>query len=442
MKVLFTTIAVLLAGFNIIAPAQSSDKFGGNEEACGRNYTIYYEMYKLKNYTEAIPFWQNTVEICPGFSLSLWKNGEKMYKSKIQNTPKSPEREILIDSLLWIYDQRILYFGDNQKAGTGYVLGRKGLALLKYRNSEVHQAYDLLSESLISEDKNSKPDVVLSYMKASRHMYSEGILDAEDVLNDFETCMKIIDKNLAENANNKNFQMAKEGVESHFTKSGAADCDALISLYSKKFNDNLNNDDWLSKITRQLRLTGCTDNEFYMELALAQFELNPIGEDAHVLGQKYIRSENYQEAMQFLLKSIELGIEDNEKAQVYYELAFIQFSQYKEYEKARNYARQAIDIRPDWGEPHLLIGRIYIDARCSVFSDEFDQSTVFWAAIDQFAMAKRVDPKISEKTEKLIKTYSEFLPQTETLFYYALKEGEDYHVKSWINEQTTVRARD
>ncbi|MEA1875827.1 MAG: tetratricopeptide repeat protein, partial [Bacteroidota bacterium] len=107
-----------------------------------------------------------------------------------------------------------------------------------------------------------------------------------------------------------------------------------------------------------------------------------------------------------------------------------------------NYARKAIEIRPDWGEPYLLIGRIYIDARSSAFPDKFDQTTVIWAAIDQFTKAKAVDPKVRDKTEGLIKSYSVLLPPAETLFYYALKKGDDYLVKSWLNEKTTVKARD
>ena len=63
-----------------------TDKYGTDKDACGRNYTIYYEQYRLQNYDEAIPFWQKTIEICPAFSANLWKNGEKMYREKISKS--------------------------------------------------------------------------------------------------------------------------------------------------------------------------------------------------------------------------------------------------------------------------------------------------------------------------------------------------------------------
>lgn len=442
MKTRFNILTILLSVFVVSVNAQSGDRFGGNKEACGRNYTIYYELYRMKNYTDAIPFWQKTIEICPKFSLTLWKNGEKMYVDKIKNTAASPKREILLDSLLWIYDQRILHFGNDKRAGKGYVIGRKGLATHNYRKSDADKAYNLLTQSIKIEGNNSKADIILTFMQVSRHLYTEGILNPEDVLIDFEICMSIIDDNLLRDPSGKNFKLAKEGVEKHFTKSGAANCDALISVYIKQFDRNKTNSEWLAKISRHLKTSGCTDSEFYMDLYLARFAMSPEGGDAHNLAQRYIKAANYKDAESFLIMSLDLGVEDNEKAQVFYELAYLEFTHFKDYKKARDYARKAIEIRPNWGAPYLLIGKVYIEARTSAFSDNFDQLTVFWVAIDQFAKAKNVDPLVNDKALLLINTYSRHLPKTETLFYYALKKGDAYLVKAWINEKTTVRARD
>ncbi len=442
MRIRFILVTILIAGFFSFSSAQSIDRFGGNKDACGRNYTIYYEMYKLKNYAGAIPFWQKTIDICPRFSISLWKNGEKMYQHKIKNSPDSPEKEMLIDSLMWIYDQRMLYFGDDQRAGTGYVLGRKGLALLNFRKSDAEKAYDLLSESIKIEGNNSKSDVVLTYMQASRFLYKDGILSAENVLSDFETCTEIIKENLSKDPGNNNFLRASEGIEKHFINSGAANCEALVSVFSKQFESNRSDAEWMAKISRQLKTAGCSDNAFFQELALAQFELNPSGDDAHKLAQTHLKKGDFEEALPFLIPCIRLGVEDNEKAQVYYELAYIQFSHFKAYEEARNYARKAIEIRPNWGDPYLLIGRVYIDARKTAFTGEFDQTTVLWVAIDEFAKAKKADPEVREQADALIKSYSKLFPRTEALFFYTLKKGDPYQVKGWINAQTTVRASD
>lgn len=422
--------------------AQPSDKYGGDKEACGRNYTIYYEMYKLKNFEEAIPYWQKTVSICPRFSASLWKNGEKMYVQKIKNTTDEKIREELIDSLLWIFDQRMLHFGEDLRTGTGYILGKKGVAMAKYRPKEYTQAYNTLKESIKIQQQNAKADVVLTFMKISRILYSDGIISSEDILRDYETSMKVVEANLGKDPQDKNFTLVKEGVDNHFSKSGAADCEALQAIYAKQFVLQKSDQDWVNRVLMQLKSTGCSDSEFYMEMLLAQYAISPSGTSAHHIAQRLMQDEKLEQAIYYLELSLEQPLDENEKANVLYEVAYIQYSQYKDYQKARDYARKALEIRPSWGDPSLLIGRIYIDARAEVFDDEFDQKSVLWAAIDQFAKAKRVDPEVKDKAEELIKAYSILLPTKESLFYYSLKNGDPYQVKGWINEKTKVKSRD
>ena len=124
---------------------------------------------------------------------------------------------------------------------------------------------------------------------------------------------------------------------------------------------------------------------------------------------------------------------------MYYELAHINFTNYKEYRTSRRLALRAIEVRPNWGDPYLLIGQIYIAARQDIYEEDFDQSTVFWAAIDKFARAKAVDPEVADKANDMIRQYSKYFPTSETAFYYGLKEGEAYKIAGWINESTKVR---
>ncbi len=441
MKTLVSIVSFLIIGSLFSAQAQPVDKYGTDKAACGRNYTIYYEYYKLGNYSEAIPFWQKTIEICPGFSVGVWKNGEKMYKAQIEKNQNPDRKEQLIDSLLWIYDQRIKYFGHDSRSSQGYVLGRKGLTLLTYRKAEAKQAYDYLSESIALEGSQTQADVALSFMQVSRHLYQEGIIDANGVLNDYETSMKVIEANLSANPNDKLFTRAAEGVEAHFTKSGAADCNSLTAIYQPQLATNLLNQEWLDKVHRQLRSSGCKEGDLYLDIEKALFELAPTGEAAHDIAKMYMGREEFDQAKLYLQKALDLNLPDGEKAQAWYELSIIQFSQEKDYSEARSSARNALALRPNWGEPHLLIGKIYIDARKSAFTEEFDQNTVFWAAIDQFDQAQKLDPEVAEKAKELIQLYSKYFPSSETMFYYGLKDGQDYAVGSWINEKTRAIAR-
>ena len=60
---------------------------------------------------------------------------------------------------------------------------------------------------------------------------------------------------------------------------------------------------------------------------------------------------------------------------------------------ARTYALEALQLRPDWGDPLILIGDIYA-AENDAFDDDFERSTVYWAAVDKFIQAKSIDPEV------------------------------------------------
>ncbi len=442
LKIIPYMVAGLLALQTPGSFAQQGDKYGSDKDACGRNYTIYYEYYKLKNYSEAIPFWQKTIEICPAFSINLWKNGEKMYRQKIEEASSSEQKQVFVDSLLWILDQRNVYFGADLKAGEGYVLGKKGVVLMTYKEGSEKEAYDLLKKSIEIEKINSKPDVLLNFMKATAALFDSGAFESDQVLTDYNFCMQIIGENLARNSSDQIFNTVKDLSETLFIKSGAADCDALISLFAKQLNDHKTDSEWLSKVEYQLKLSGCTEDPFYLNVADAKLNLSQSGEEAHNLAQFLLQRENYTEAKKYLELSLTYGMNDSELAQACYELAYLYYHDLKEFQNARDYARKALEIRPNWGEPYLLIGKIYVDARSTAFDDDFDQNTVLWAAIDQFDKAKKLDPKVSDKAQDLILTYSAYFPLKETLFYHTLKSGDEYRIESWIQEQTTVRSRD
>lgn len=417
------------------------DKFGSDPELCKRSYTLYKEFHRQKNYRDALPYWRKTIEVCPKFSTSVWSDGEKMFKSRIESTEDLVEKEVLIDSLMWIYDQRVNYFGNNPRYPEGYILGNKGVALLDYRKEDTKTGYDILKKSIELQDKASKPPVVLVFMQASRQLFSDGLIDAAQVLKDYEMAMNVVDTNLKDNPKDKLWQTAKNGIETHFTKSGAADCDALVALYEPLFDANQTDEEWLKKISRQLRKAGCTDSDLYVATSEAQYAINPDADAGHNLAVMFMRQEDFDKAKEYLEAAIEIGQESDELADMYYELAQINFSHFKEYRKARQLALKAIEARPNWGDPYILIGNIYITVRSDVFSDDFDQATVFWAAVDKFAQAKRVDPEMADKASDMIRQYSKYFPNNELVFFHTLKEGDKYTVGGWINETTTVRAR-
>lgn len=421
--------------------AQNTDKMGSDPNACAKYVSLYQEFHKQGNYKDAMPWWLLAVQTCPKYSKNLYIHGVKMFESKIENETDPKKQSVLIDSLLWVYDLRIANFGDDPRSPKGYVLGAKGVAMQKYRKEEYQKSYDVLGESIKLMGTASEARVILTYMQASQQLFKDGVIDAEKVLSDYETVMDIVDANLKLNPDDENFKLTKDQVEAYFTNSGAATCEALTKLFTAKFAALKDDPEWLKKVTKQLKKSGCTDTKLFFEAAEALFQIQPTAEAAHNIAFMYLRKEESDKAAQYLQKGIDIGQQSEELADMYYELGTIEYSRLKNYQKARSLALKAIEARPNWGKPYLLIGQIYVAARQEVFSDPWDQATVFWVAVDKFIKAKAVDPEVTDEANNLINTYSDYFPNNEMVFFRTMHDGDTYTVGGWINETTKVRSK-
>ncbi|MCD4680230.1 MAG: hypothetical protein K8S00_07565, partial [Bacteroidales bacterium] len=116
--------------------------------------------------------------------------------------------------------------------------------------------------------------------------------------------------------------------------------------------------------------------------------------------------------------------------------------QQKDISADRSYAHKAAKIRLGVGLPFLLIGDIYATSAKSSGSNALTARVAYWAAVDKYVKAKSIDKDISIKEDALkkISMYSKQFPNSETIFFYNLKEGDPYKVECWINENTIVRA--
>ena len=114
----------------------------------------------------------------------------------------------------------------------------------------------------------------------------------------------------------------------------------------------------------------------------------------------------------------------------------------KSYSKARSAATKASELKPDWGQPYLIIGDIYASSASSCGSSSLEQRSVYWVAVDAYSKAKSIDNLLAEKANKRISTWSKQFPSKEDCIWEDLEEGTTYKVGCWISRSTRVRTRD
>ena len=146
-------------------------------------------------------------------------------------------------------------------------------------------------------------------------------------------------------------------------------------------------------------------------------------------------------AIDYFNEAINIVEDQSLKASYYLRLSYA-YQMQGLYTKARSAANLAADLKPEWGEPYLMIGDIYVSAAKTCGSSNLERGAVFWVAVDMFIKAKKIDDLLTEKANKRISTYSKYFPSKEDCFFNDVESGSVYKVGCWINKSTKVRTRD
>ncbi|MCK5171122.1 MAG: tetratricopeptide repeat protein, partial [Bacteroidales bacterium] len=338
---------------------EDGSKYGQGEDSirCIKNLSLYREYVKQKNYELAISSWKIVYTECPKASLYLYIDGIKMIENAIKKEEDDAQKEILLDSMMKIYDKRIKYFDKK-----GYVLGNKGVNYIKYSDNTVEnmqKGYDFLKESITLEKYKSGPAQLLTFMQASKVLFTANAIEGGQVVSDYGMVSEIVDYVIKNGGKSKaNIEKAKPSIDQIFENSGAAQCENLIPLYAKKFEETPEDTEFLEKSTDMLRATKCTESELFFEMAAKLNSLAPTAKLAYELAKLTNKNDKLEDAARYYKQAIELEVEDAQKAKYYLELGDVT-RRLGNYSQARTYALNSIELDATSGYPYLLIGNIY-----------------------------------------------------------------------------------
>ena len=224
--------------------------------------------------------------------------------------------------------------------------------------------------------------------------------------------------------------------------SGFADCAILNDLLAKKLEANRDSLPVLKEILSILRKMECTDLELFSEVTEALYQKEPSADAAYSLAIKFLQKKDFDKAEAYFKETIEKGGDDVElTSTAYLRLANMALAK-KSFAQAKKYALEVLKLTPNNGKAFILIGQAYAFAAPSYSGDDFEQRSVYWAAVDKFVKAKQVDPSVAEEANKHIKTYSAHFPAKNEAFFRSIMDGASIKIGSWINETTSARFKD
>ena len=450
--VLFLTVLAIGSFYPDEMVAQDAQakgpKYGQDSAACVMKISLYREFYKQwkgSGYKspalhDALAHWRWVFNNCPLGTQNTYVDGVKVFNYLIKKEKNDELKEKYIDTLMMIYDQRIEYFPihyKTQKSQVGNILGRKGVDLYQYRPDDTEEIYDILKQSIDLQGNTSQSAILVYYFRATTKLAKEEKLSNSVVVETYDIIMDIIDYNIKNNVKKKSdYENAQGNIELTFEP--FASCDDLIGIYTKKFNEQGDDVDVLKKIIKMLDKKGCSEYQLFFDATVRLYDLDPDAESAFLIGRMYLKKGNYNTALDYLLEGVTMEDIDD-RANCYLLLADT-YRNLNNFPKARSYAYQTAELRPNDGNPYLLIGDMYAASAKECGDNDLTKKVAYWAAVDKYKKAKKIDPSIAEAANGRISTYSKVFPTTQTIFFHDLNEGDSYKVECWINETTTVRA--
>ena len=419
-------------------------------EECAMRMSLYNEFYKQKNYKDAVNDWRKVFLNCPAASKNTFIRGATIYKNLIKAEKNAALKDKLVDTLMMIYDQRIVYFKQE-----GVVLANKGVDLYDYRGKEAAaDVYAMLKKSCELEKGETGARVATVMMQSAVDQYKAEEIDGAEVISAYDLAMNTLDLAIAANKaivasgdakkvpaaqkELENLDLDVKNVEALFSESGAATCDALIAIFEAKFDANKDDVEWLRKVTKLLDKAECNSSELFAKSSEALYALEPTAQAARNLARLFVAKQDLEKAVSYYEKASQLQEDNITKSQYYWEWSQVVMSQ-RHFQRVRELANMALKANPANGRAYIAIGRAYAADAQNIGKEQVEHNAAYWAAVDKFIKARQVDSSCDAEASELINTYKKHFPNKEDAFMFGIQEGAPWTVGGWINEKTTAR---
>ncbi|HSP11464.1 MAG TPA: hypothetical protein VLO29_02975 [Salegentibacter sp.] len=433
--------------------AQSND--------CATMAALAYDDAKAQDYEAAYEPLMKVRKECPKYSLATFQYGERALKHKIDNS-EGDEQKNYIQELIELWEERLELFPE--KSSKGKIYGDIAQLRFDYKIGDKEEQYEAFDKAFTEDPDNfTSAKGIYAYFSLLVDMQDAGDRSLEDVFAKYDEVIAKVEteenelaerlapllekqeqaetlsakeKTLVKNSeiNLRAYNQVKNAVNGKLGQ--RADCDNLIPLYTKDFDEKKTDVDWLKNANARLSAKDCTEDPLFMRVSEALHKLEPSAKSAFSLGQLAEAEGNKSKALQYYNEAAELEDDNSAKARIYYRIA----GNYKDqgsFSQARTYYRRAVSARPSLGSAYLQIASMYAQSANNCGETTFDKRAVYWAAADYARRASSVDPSIASNANQAASSYMGRAPQKSDIFQEGRNAGEAIQIGCWIGE--TVR---
>ncbi|MGB0838613.1 MAG: tetratricopeptide repeat protein [Chitinophagales bacterium] len=434
-----------------------------------KNYSLYREFYKQKNFNDAIAYWRYIYKNAPKARKTPYLDGEKMYKHYFEeqitaaictdgeiegnNYKLCKEQgkgyfkgwkfqddataQAMFDTLFMLYDQRAEYFGEE-----GYLTTKKSIAMAKYYPQKKDEVLELRKKALDIEQEETQSSIVYYVFKDIKKQFKDKAITLDSLKQAYESFSEINLYNVENNEKyGEKYQKIQDGMDTWMGAVTKAedfkncDCATIKDVMEPGYLASPNDVKTIKSYYNRLKRCKCTSNPIYSQLFNKLIELEPSASRYRYKAQQFYKSKDFANAKSYYLKSLELENDQTKKAGVYMLLANMAYSADGNKSAARDYAQKAAEMRAGYGKPYLLIGDMYLSSKGECGNN------VYFAAYDMYKKAKNIDPSLINKAAQKMSNASKGFPTKQSVFMSGGSPGARVSIGCWINQSTTVKVQ-
>ena len=454
-----TRITLILVGLFISVNVS----FAQQDEECMNNLTIFTDYYKNKRYDEAYEPWMKVRNKCPKFNRAIYAYGEKILQNKIDKSTGS-EKLTYINDLMELWDKGMEYFPSHYKLGE--VLSDKLQLMYDYKkelNVTDKQLYDIGDKAYKQDlDNFTNPRALYIYFSAIVDLYDAKQVPIQNVFDKYDDVNDKIEKEIQNYSEELNKLVQKEesgqplsdkeskykGQYESYLEAYAkisesingklgilANCENLIPLYHKDFENFKTDAVWLKRAVNRMYAKECTDDPLFAELVKAYDATSPSADTKYYVYKVLSDQGKTKEAESYLKQAFDMQTDPYKKGQMAERIASNLKSK-GQYGQARNYYRESLKLNPSNGRPYLSIADMYARSANDCGTDEFSKRAVYWLAADEAAKAM-VDPNLRSAAAQNVANYKAKAPSRADIFSKDMG-GKTITIGCWINSVITV----
>ncbi len=424
---------------------------------CYITLSLFVEPAKAKNYNGALSHYDKVVNDCPKFSLATYQYGTKMFKHFVSNGDKSK-----VNDLIKSYEDRMAYFPNKTKKGKTLA----SIAQVKYDNGMGTKMQQFLAfDNAYKEDSETfkSPKSLYTYFSLAVDLYETGEKGIEDVFDLYEEVLvkiiteeshlaakltELLDKQETGTKLSSKEEKKLKGYEKNLVAYGnvkgsvdgklgkLADCDNLIPLYNKNFEEKKNDIKWIKKAASRMSFKECTEDPLFIKLVEQLDKLDPSAETKLYLSQLEKNKGNYSKSLAYLEESASMQDDPLKKSRVYFRIGELKRKQGSSGSARSNY-KKALSYNPSYGRCYLRIAQMYSKSSNSCGSSVFEKRAVNWLAANMADKAARVDASIASEARKAASSYRLRAPSKSDIFSDGMA-GKTVSFNCWIGGSVKV----